>query len=250
MSQPLEPKQYARAPITEAVIEVRITAEVSAKHQETVARRLKRFYPHAAPLQAFSVKIDTTGGNVGVEQQSQGFRLTSDEQTDVVLVNPTGVATARLAPYPGWPVLTERAKFVWQTWRKSTPPRPIARVGIRTINRIDVPLNNRPVISLETYLNFHPQVPDLSPAAMAGYMMQVTLPTSVELWMATITSALVTPPLLLNHTSLLLDIDIFRTEEIPGKDSDLWAVIDQARRIKNDIFERCITDETRRLISY
>jgi uncharacterized protein (TIGR04255 family) len=219
------------------------------KELETVVRRLKKCYPHAAPLQAFSVKIDATGGNVGVEQQSQqGFQLSSDEQTDVVIIMPTGVATSRLATYPSWPVLRERAEFVWQTWLKSTPRLPIARLGIRTINRIDVPLDQS-VISLETFLNFYPQVPDISPAAMVEYMMQVTVPTSVEHWTATITSTPVKPPALLDHMSLLLDIDIFRTEKIPSKGSDLWAVIDDARAIKNDIFERCITDETRRLIS-
>jgi uncharacterized protein (TIGR04255 family) len=249
MSQPLKSKQYARAPITEAVIEIRLASDVSAKDLETAVRRLKKSYSHTAPLQAFSVKIDTTGGNVALEQQSQGFRLSTDEQTDVVVIMPAGVATARLAPYPGWPVLRKRAEFVWQTWRKSTPRLPIARLGIRTINRIDIPLDVRSVISLETFLNFHPQVPDISPAAMVGYMMQVILPTSVEHWTATITSTSVKPPPLLNHVSLLLDVDIVRIEKIPGKDSDLWAVIDEARTIKNDIFERCITDETRRLIS-
>jgi uncharacterized protein (TIGR04255 family) len=249
MSQLLETKEYPRAPITEAVIDIRIATEIGVKEQETAVRRLKKDYPHVVRLQAVNVKINTTGGNVGIEQQSQGFRLTNDEQTGVVIVMPTGVATARLAPYPGWPTLRQRAESVWRVWRKSTPSHPIARLGVRTINRIDVPLDNRPVISLQTYLNFHPQVPVLSQEAMVGYIMQVTVPTSVEHWTATITSALVTPPPLLNHTSLLLDIDIFRTQEIPGKDLGLWAVIDQARAIKNDIFERCITNETRSLIS-
>jgi len=248
MSQLLETKEYPHAPITEAAIEIRIASEVSAKLQEAVVRRLKKNYPHVVPLQALKVTIDTTGGDV-VEQHSQGFRLTTDEQVDIVTVRPVGIVTSWLAPYPGWPTLRERAESAWQAWRRSIPAHPIARLGIRTINRIDVPLDNRPMISLEKYLNFFPQVPDFSPAGIVGYVMQATLPTFVARWTTTITSAHVTPPPLLNHASLLLDIDLYRNEEIPGKESDLWAVIDEARAIKNDIFERCITAETRRLIS-
>jgi uncharacterized protein (TIGR04255 family) len=47
--------------------------------------------------------------------------------------------------------------------------------------------------------------------------------------------------------SLLLDVDVFRTEDFPFNDGELWSVIDQARGIKNAIFESCINDEARRL---
>jgi uncharacterized protein (TIGR04255 family) len=167
-----------------------------------------------------------------------------------VIVRPFGIVASRLAPYPGWPALRKRAEAAWQAWRRSIKPaRPIARLGIRTINRIDVPLDDRRMFPLETYLNFYPQVPDFSSAGLSGFVMQVTLPTSSARWMTTVTSAPATPPPMLNHTSLLLDIDLYRNEGIPDEEPDLWAIIDEARAIKNDIFERCITDETRRLIS-
>jgi uncharacterized protein (TIGR04255 family) len=47
----------------------------------------------------------------------------------------------------------------------------------------------------------------------------------------------------------MLDIDIFRTEQIPGNESELWRMIDDARPIKNRVFERCITDESRKLFA-
>ena len=84
---------------------------------------------------------------------------------------------------------------------------------------------------------------------MHGYLMQVTLPTAKPKWIVTITSALVFLPPLLNHVSLLLDIDIFRTEEIPNNDNQLWEVVEEAHVLKNNVFETCITEETRKLIS-
>lgn len=231
------------------VIDLRVASEVTAKNQETVVKRLKKLYPNSQALQALNVNIYTTGGRVGFEQKSQGFRLSSEDETDVVMVMPSGMAVARLAPYPGWEVVREGAQAVWEIWRKSTPHIDLARIGVRTINRIDIPTDEKAQISIQTYLNFHPQLPPISEAPMHGYLMQVTLPTTKPKWIATITSALVFPPPLLNHVSLLLDIDVFRTEEIPNHDNQLWEAVEEAHVLKNNVFETCITEETRKLIS-
>ncbi len=75
MSKSLSSAKYARAPITEAVIDIRSASVVSAKNQETVVRRLKRLYPNSNALQAFSVNIDTTGGHVGLNNGLKGTAL-------------------------------------------------------------------------------------------------------------------------------------------------------------------------------
>lgn len=217
---------YPRAPITEAVIEIRVDTKVGDREQGKVVRRLKSGYPNAQSLQTVNVNIDTTGGQVGLEQHPQGYRLTTDDQADIVLVMPHGVAVARLAPYPGWAALRDRAQTVWETWRRTTPRHALSRLGIRYINRIDVPVDDRPSIRLQDYLSLHPQIPPIGVGPMLGYIMQVTLPTSDPNWTATITSALVTPPPVPNHMSLLLDIDVFRSEAIPVSDDELWSVID------------------------
>ena len=92
------------------MIDLRVASEVTARTQETVVRRLKKLYPNSQALQALNVNIYTTGGRVGFEQKSQGFRLSSEDETDVVMVMPSGMAVARLAPYPGWEVVREGAQ--------------------------------------------------------------------------------------------------------------------------------------------
>lgn len=238
---------YSRPPITEAVIELRIDAEIDVKILEKVVRSLKGTYPHADPIKTITIKIDSTGGDEGVDRETSGYRLTTDEQIDIVLVRPNGISVARLAPYPGWPVLRDCAKEVWQKWFDKAPRHPLARLGIRYINRIDVPTEDRPTIHLEDYLHFHPQNPRVGPRPMQGYVMKINTPTDHSKWSAIMTSALVNPPPLIDHSSFLLDIDVFRTEDIPQKESKLWAVIDEAREVKNQIFEACITDKSRRL---
>ena len=80
-------------------------------------------------------------------------------------------------------------------------------------------------------------------------MVQATMPTDTSPWSASIASTIVTPPPLLNHVSLMLDIDIFCTEQIPGNEAERMAHVDGARPIKNRVFERCVTDESRKLFA-
>jgi uncharacterized protein (TIGR04255 family) len=57
----------------------------------------------------------------------------------------------------------------------------------------------------------------------------------------------IVPAALINHYSLLLDIDVFRTEQIPNRDDELWKVVDEVRGVKDGIFEGCITQKSREL---
>ena len=57
------------------------------------------------------------------------------------------------------------------------------------------------------------------------------------------------PPPDPNVVSVLLDIDLFCEEPLPDNEDGLWALFEEMRDRKNQIFEACITDKTRELIS-
>jgi uncharacterized protein (TIGR04255 family) len=242
---------YPKAPITEAVIQLNVAVDVSEAVQQDVVKRPSKFYPHTANLASFEVQIDGTGGTAKLAQQPNGFRLNTEDQADVALIFPNGLATARLAPYPGWDAFRDRARANWTEWRRASNARQPNRIGVRYVNRLDIPIEgDAGKIGIAKYLEFRPQVPNISgQRPFAGYMQQVTLPTDTPPWSATITSAVVTPPPLLNHISLLLDIDLFRAAEIPANEDELWAIADAARPLKNRIFESCITAEARKLFA-
>ncbi len=248
MTELIHSHRYDHAPITEAVIQLRVSNQVSTQQQEKVVKKLKKLYPHSNAMQEFSVNVDTTGGAVAINQSPQGFRMTNDDQTDVVLIQPNGITTARVPPYLGWEVLRDRAQDIWKEWKSPTRSQPINRIGVRYVNRIDVPITDSPNINIEDYLNVFPNNPCLKGGVLIGQIVQITQPTTIPHWIYTITST-ITPPPSPKHFSLLLDVDVFRTDEIPLRDDSLWEIIEHARGIKNDIFERCITDKTRELIS-
>ena len=47
--------------------------------------------------------------------------------------------------------------------------------------------------------------------------------------------------------SVVLDIDIFRTQELPSDEEEIWRFFEILHARKNDVFEACITDRAREL---
>lgn len=239
-------KIYQHPPITEAVIELRTGSSVSTKDQEKFMRRLIKDYPHSEPRNNVEVRIDPPTGGVTVSNRQQGFCLRSEDQADIITFHDRAMAVARLAPYLGWEALYDHARTAWNHWKRFIISGTVNRVGVRYINRIDIPLGDQDELRLEEYLKFYPLVPQIGTLPMMAYLAQVTKPTANPLWIATITSTKVPSPLV-NTLSLLLDIDLFRTEEIPIRDEKLWDMVNEARDIKNTVFASCITPKTEKL---
>jgi len=249
MSNTVPKPPYPRAPITEGVIHLTVEGKATPAELEKLVKRFAKDYPQQETLAALSVGINTTGGVTTVQQQPQGYRVKSTDQADILLVLPDGIAASRLAPYPGWEQLQERSRAAWAEWRDSVAHKIIKRIGVRYINRIDIPIRQSEILDIEEYLRIVPRVPEFSKRPLSGFWAQVTKPTDIPHWSVSVTSNIVSPAPLINHVSVALDIDVFRIEQIPGRDADLWECVDAARSLKNTIFESCITDEARRLFA-
>ena len=256
MHEFLESPHYDKAPIAEAVIDLRLGVAIKKRTQDKLVKKIARSYYRFETLQAIDVNIDTTGGSVRVDQALVGHRIASEDQLDLVTVQPNRLTVSRLAPYPGWEALEERAKDTWNTWRDLAGNSQINRVGVRFINRFDLPVemiaadpSKPPGVNLSDYLTIHISDPVMNHNPMDNYLLQITRDAKMPNWKHSITSTVINPAPLINHMSILLDIDVFRTQEIPLHPDRLWDVVSEARKIKNDIFERCITNATRELIS-
>ena len=61
-----------------------------------------------------------------------------------------------------------------------------------------------------------------------------------------VNAATVSSPLI-DHVSLLLDIDLFKDQNIPQKDKEFWDLLAALRHQKNMLFEAFVTDQAREL---
>jgi uncharacterized protein (TIGR04255 family) len=233
---------YDAPPIIEAVIQIRYTDPVSKTLHGKLLRRLKREYVNEVALQA-------VGANVNFEKQEAAFvaepqsRLSSSDETNVLIVHATTLTWSRLAPYQGWDGLLERVKRDIQIAYEVTGLRRIAQLGVRYINRIDVPING-PFIRYEDYLTINLSLPCIWDGINNyGWRLERSYP---ELNSIAIVQSAIIAPEIPNHAAFLLDIDVICKQDIPTKVEDVFLLLGKMRDLKNNIFELSITDTARK----
>lgn len=238
---------YKRAPITEAVIEFRYEQQLQKEAVDSIHNRLKQHYTISEPVSFVDVQLEID------ERQAKftdviGHRLASSDRADVHVVQLSGMICSRMAPYLGWESFCDRAKRDWGKWKDAIGYRKIARIGVRFINRIDIPYSGESRLRLEDFLKIYPQYPDQDLPPLSNYTMQMQGELGAHECRLTVNSGLVPSPLV-RHASLLLDIDIGRDRGVPQADSDVWKLIEEIRKHKNRIFEASVTNRARELFS-
>lgn len=239
---------YSKAPIIEAVLDLRVTLPEGVT-SETFAP-LKAGLADEFPIQE-DFAVHTAEVNVAetptssVRTEQKGFRLISGDRRRVLILSTSGFTFSHLAPYNGWEVFRDEAHSLWDRYRATCQPLTIVRVGIRYINRFDLPTDRR----MEEYLTLYPNVPELPEGAVEGYFMQLQIPQNDINAMLVINQARVDAQRT-DVLSLILDIDLFR-EAVwnVAEDASVWAFIEQLRQRKNEFFEASITPKMREVIA-
>ena len=239
-------KPYPKAPITEAVIDLRVelSPEVSVGDLAKVQSGDEASYPTVEIVNEGEFKLVLGPQAVAnTSTQHVGFLFRSIDGKQIHQARMNGFTMSRLAPYPRWEDFRPEARRLWDIYRSVAKPSKIMRVAVRYVNRIDIPV---PFNDFEEYLRTVPVVsPDL-PQGLSGYFMRLVMPLEDLMSSAIITETLVDPASP-NVVSIVLDIDIFRAYELPSTENEIWALIEQLRDAKNKVFEGCITDKAREL---
>lgn len=242
---------YSRPPITEAVIGIEFTAPVELDQLLTLRTKFKKEYPNFENIQTYEVDINLPNNRTNLVDNNQvkinannGFRLSSPDVNKLLLFWPKTFTISQLAPYQGWDDFFNRFEDNWKTWKRALGFREISRIGLRFINRIDIPIENG-IAAHEEYINIYPKVP-VGDWPLHNFALQMTLPIKDTAILCQINSAIVESPLL-NHLSIIFDLDLSLSDKTAQSDEDLLKVLINLRSHKNKIFESFITDKTREL---
>jgi uncharacterized protein (TIGR04255 family) len=237
---------YRRPPITEAVFGWSFADPID---QEVVTRARDRFldeFPMVSDVGEFQVQVDAATQKASVSPQTQGYRLASlNDQVDIVAVTNSRFSVSRLAPYDGWDAFRGRAIRAWGKWKDIAGYRRISRIGVRYINRIDIPTADGR-IDLSDYFALKLDIPQPPFPLLTTHTTQAIFQTTD--FQITVHLAVV-PPVLINHLSYALDFDFGRNVKVPQSDDEIWHLIDGVREQKNMLFEGSITDRTRALFT-
>jgi uncharacterized protein (TIGR04255 family) len=239
---------YKQPPITEAVIELRFATPIEADDIARASAALKSLYPVQQPIRDVRVHVNLPSGQEAVTTahpiETHGNRLSTEDQTQIVLVWPAMFVFSQLAPYPGWYAFFERFCRDWALWKRTLGYRRITRIGVRYINRIDIPAT-APIIQQEDYLNIYPHLPEEFQAVTA-YSVVTQLPVPDIGCVLTLNSSSAPSPLL-GHAAFVVDQDIAKEGDPPQNDEGIYALLNQIRVKKNEIFEACIKPRAREL---
>ncbi|MGE0049358.1 MAG: TIGR04255 family protein [Acidithiobacillus sp.] len=233
---------YKRPPITEAVIGINFSTPISKKDLGATDKKLSAHYPQHQGVSNYSLAValpSQTTANVGRED---GHRRSTADMTQLVVLWPSSFIVSQLAPYQGWEHFFERFARDWSALKRVTGFREISRVGVRYINRIDIPAKE-PIVEHEKFLNIYPKIPDsLQPTS--SYALQATVELKEIDCLLRLNSAPVPSPLL-QYASFLIDQDISRQANAPQNDNEIYELLQKIHVVKNAVFEACITAKAR-----
>jgi uncharacterized protein (TIGR04255 family) len=238
--------RYSRPPIVEAILDIQVDLPGDFETDSLLKCQggVKGDYPAKSKAQNITGEV-SIGQKLSTSASAEavGFIFRSADGTRMFQAKRQGFTFNWLAPYPGWDTFFPEAKRLWEEYRRVTRPRGYKRAALRYINRFDFPVQ---MLLLEDYFRTYPEVSHDLPQVMDGFFYQFNLPISDIEAAATITQTMVTPreP---GHTSVILDIDLFRTGSLPPG-NELWPLFETLRVWKNKIFEACLTDRAREVI--
>jgi uncharacterized protein (TIGR04255 family) len=235
---------YRRPPITECVFEIRFLDACSNKELTRLKDLYSKSYPSVDELRTFQIKIgDDKKPEPGV---LVGYKLTSQDATNVLMLNYRSLGVSRLAPYLGWDDLLERSKKNFDIFVKVAGLRQPTRIAARYINRVDIPARMLKDRAAKSFFNVGIAYPsDLTDESgdysFAVKFMEKRTGADIRLQVG------VLEPVLLDHFSFAIDIDASFETDLPIRADGLWTKAEALHEAKNIVFEASITDEAREL---
>lgn len=242
---------YKHPPITEAVIGITFETPIDDTKILSVQAKFAANYPQHQTLSNLKLKVNVDAGNKNktttTVDEEIGHRCATSDMTQLLVLMPATFIVSQLAPYPGWDEFFSRFARDWKHWNRHMGFRQVKRVGVRYINRIDIPVTGS-IIEHEEYLNVFPNVPD-GFGPITAYGVQTAFELEDIGCNLSLNSAAVPSPLL-NHASFIIDQDIYKEADPPQSERDIHALLQAIHIRKNQIFEACVSDRSRELFNH
>ena len=229
-----------KAPIVEAVIEIRARAQ-SLWDEAAITSQLKSRlpdYPNVLSLNAVRQEF-TFGPELAAEAKTHelgwnGLRFQSADSKYVCLFNRDNFVFSRLQPYETWENLHKEAMRLWHVHIEIARPTDIQRIGVRFINRISMPPD---ADRFEDYIKPHPETPRELSLPFLNFLHRDTLIVPGHDYGLNLTRTLQIPQDQTSEgTGIILDIDVFTMKPFAIEESGIERKLTEMRWLKNKAF--------------
>lgn len=162
-----KPKTYKNPPLTEAVCEFRFElAGLIAQNQvDSFSEKIKNFFPlkDKGKIHSLQLKIEPDKKREvlenSVKQDSREFdQYFSDDKKWCVRFDGVLLSIHRLKPYTSWGDFFPLIEMVFKSYVETFLPKKILRIGLRYINKIEIPSKS---FNFEDYFNIKVSLPSL-----------------------------------------------------------------------------------------
>lgn len=237
-------KPYSFPPIVEVIFELRLAKGASSQRLKKASDWLATSYSSVSAETPVEASLDFATRSATFLDQPPLYKFANDDRTNELTLSEHSCAWVRRAPYEGWEPLFDRLARELSTLLKAIHPVQVGRLGLRYLNRIDVPLEGG-LARYENYLNFWIKHADLLEPT-AGFQWSLRREFNDTNLIAIVQSGVVEPELP-GTVGFTFDIDVASEVEVPQSAPDILAKLRTMRELKNSIFEAGITDRARKL---
>ena len=221
---------------------MRFTSALNLKKLQALSRKFSRLYPNELQQKTRSITVNFETQDTSFTDDEDIIRRTSKDEADIVVLRSKRVSVSRLAPYSKWSDFRNAIENALSLAFKERPARQIERVGLRYINRIDIPFQDG-VAEFENYLNVYIKLPDDIPSVGPYELRFLAARNGFAVHVQSSTAEAPIP----NTLAISLDIDVMKKQDTPSDLEQIMLLLDEMRDEKNSLFEAFVTDKARRL---
>ena len=153
-------EKYSKAPIAEAVFDIRIDPALAIEGNalESLYAKVSDCYPAKEILKTSEMIGEIKDGELAnvqaVSKGAVGFRFWDTERKQACRFGLDGFSFSRLRPYSGWEDCFPETMRLWAIYKADFNPHHIKRVAVRFINVIKIPEGR---FELADYFNNPPE---------------------------------------------------------------------------------------------
>ncbi len=246
-----ETEHLAHAPIVEASLAIGATfakpvdQELLASFQDRLGGR----YPAKEVRIAWAGQVELKADAppqfaVAPGSGPAGYLFRSADTKQAVQALKDGFSFSRFRPYEDWSKFVKEARDLWERYAALTKPEKINRIGLRYINRLELPL---PFDDFKEFILTGPEIAPELPQGLASFFFRAVVPIDEAKAFGVITETTVETEATKTVVPLILDIDVFRAGTFTVTADQLWPSFDRLREVKNRLFFKSLTDKAKDL---
>ena len=178
------------------------------------------------------------------EIQPEPPLMGTDAKDKIVHARLDAFGFSRLKPYVSWKDFCGQARALWDHFVEIALADRVTRVGLRYINRIELPL---PLTDFNDYILTRPNIAPGLPSTVTTYALQMVLQDVQPGCGVTINQGLDPSGATAEMLPLIFDIDAFTDVDLAADDEGVWKLVERLRLVKNEVFFKSLTEKAKEL---